>query len=249
MGAIVGAEPARRHRGQQEPRSGAAAGGAEHLRRRRGDGGLCWSRSSPASTLCWPPRRNNSPASRASARSAPRASTTSCTVPARQIVAGSSRCRREVDGGRETKGHERPASTGKTVVVTGTLQNYSRKEIEDLIALHGGKADGQRVEEDGFRRRRRGGRQQARQGAAAGRADSDRRRVREADRREVKSSVSHDGQRSAGRAPLPVAPWLPPVSDPSRKPRCGTVRRPKFLSQVAGPPICRGFVGSGELLG
>jgi DNA ligase (NAD+) len=29
---------------------------------------------------------------------------------------------------------------GKTVVVTGTLQNYSRKEIEDLIALHGGKA-------------------------------------------------------------------------------------------------------------
>ncbi|HZV06480.1 MAG TPA: NAD-dependent DNA ligase LigA [Gemmataceae bacterium] len=30
--------------------------------------------------------------------------------------------------------------TGKTVVVTGTLQNYSRKEIEDIIALHGGKA-------------------------------------------------------------------------------------------------------------
>lgn len=29
---------------------------------------------------------------------------------------------------------------GKTVVVTGTLQNYSRKEIEDAIALHGGKA-------------------------------------------------------------------------------------------------------------
>jgi DNA ligase (NAD+) len=31
---------------------------------------------------------------------------------------------------------------GKTVVVTGTLQNYSRKEIEDLIALHGGKTTG-----------------------------------------------------------------------------------------------------------
>jgi DNA ligase (NAD+) len=31
---------------------------------------------------------------------------------------------------------------GKTVVVTGTLQNYSRKEIEDVIALHGGKATG-----------------------------------------------------------------------------------------------------------
>ncbi len=31
---------------------------------------------------------------------------------------------------------------GKTVVVTGTLQNYSRKEIEDLIAQHGGKATG-----------------------------------------------------------------------------------------------------------
>jgi DNA ligase (NAD+) len=28
---------------------------------------------------------------------------------------------------------------GKTVVVTGTLQNYSRKEIEDAIAAHGGK--------------------------------------------------------------------------------------------------------------
>jgi DNA ligase (NAD+) len=32
--------------------------------------------------------------------------------------------------------------TGKTVVVTGTLQNYSRKDIEDLIARHGGKATG-----------------------------------------------------------------------------------------------------------
>lgn len=31
---------------------------------------------------------------------------------------------------------------GKTVVVTGTLQNYSRKQIEDVIALHGGKATG-----------------------------------------------------------------------------------------------------------
>jgi DNA ligase (NAD+) len=29
---------------------------------------------------------------------------------------------------------------GKTVVVTGTLQNYSRKGIEDMIAQHGGKA-------------------------------------------------------------------------------------------------------------
>jgi DNA ligase (NAD+) len=29
---------------------------------------------------------------------------------------------------------------GKAVVVTGTLQNYSRKEIEDMIAQHGGKA-------------------------------------------------------------------------------------------------------------
>jgi DNA ligase (NAD+) len=29
---------------------------------------------------------------------------------------------------------------GKTVVVTGILQNYSRKEIEDVIALHGGKS-------------------------------------------------------------------------------------------------------------
>jgi DNA ligase (NAD+) len=29
---------------------------------------------------------------------------------------------------------------GKTVVVTGTLEHYSRKQIEDVIALHGGKA-------------------------------------------------------------------------------------------------------------
>jgi DNA ligase (NAD+) len=29
---------------------------------------------------------------------------------------------------------------GKTIVVTGTLQNYSRKQIEDLIAQYGGKA-------------------------------------------------------------------------------------------------------------
>jgi DNA ligase (NAD+) len=32
------------------------------------------------------------------------------------------------------------ALDGKTVVVTGTLQNYSRKEIEDAIKEHGGKA-------------------------------------------------------------------------------------------------------------
>jgi DNA ligase (NAD+) len=31
---------------------------------------------------------------------------------------------------------------GKTLVVTGTLQRYSRKEIEDTIKLHGGKATG-----------------------------------------------------------------------------------------------------------
>ena len=31
---------------------------------------------------------------------------------------------------------------GKTVVVTGTLQNYGRKEIEDLIKSHGGKSSG-----------------------------------------------------------------------------------------------------------
>jgi DNA ligase (NAD+) len=34
------------------------------------------------------------------------------------------------------------ALDGKTVVVTGTLQNYSRKDIEDTIARHGGKATG-----------------------------------------------------------------------------------------------------------
>jgi DNA ligase (NAD+) len=34
------------------------------------------------------------------------------------------------------------ALEGKTVVVTGTLERYSRKQIEDVIALHGGKATG-----------------------------------------------------------------------------------------------------------
>lgn len=34
------------------------------------------------------------------------------------------------------------ALAGKTVVVTGTLQNYSRTEIEDAIKQHGGKATG-----------------------------------------------------------------------------------------------------------
>ena len=29
---------------------------------------------------------------------------------------------------------------GKTIVVTGTLQKYSRDEIKELIELHGGKA-------------------------------------------------------------------------------------------------------------
>ncbi|HEY7428964.1 MAG TPA: NAD-dependent DNA ligase LigA, partial [Gemmataceae bacterium] len=34
------------------------------------------------------------------------------------------------------------ALDGKTLVVTGTLQNYSRKDIEDAIVRHGGKATG-----------------------------------------------------------------------------------------------------------
>jgi len=40
---------------------------------------------------------------------------------------------------RKPKNDKGPLA-GKTVVVTGTLQNYSRKEIEELIAQHGGKA-------------------------------------------------------------------------------------------------------------
>jgi DNA ligase (NAD+) len=31
---------------------------------------------------------------------------------------------------------------GKTFVVTGTLENYGREEIEDIIKQHGGKATG-----------------------------------------------------------------------------------------------------------
>jgi DNA ligase (NAD+) len=32
------------------------------------------------------------------------------------------------------------ALAGKTLVVTGTLENYSREEVEALIAVHGGRA-------------------------------------------------------------------------------------------------------------
>jgi DNA ligase (NAD+) len=35
---------------------------------------------------------------------------------------------------------ESDALAGKTIVVTGTLENYSRPEIEELIRRHGGKA-------------------------------------------------------------------------------------------------------------
>ena len=35
-----------------------------------------------------------------------------------------------------------PSLAGKTIVVTGTLQKYGRKEIETLIKDHGGKVSG-----------------------------------------------------------------------------------------------------------
>jgi DNA ligase (NAD+) len=44
--------------------------------------------------------------------------------------------RQEVAAKSETAG----PLAGKTIVVTGTLQNYSRQQIEQLITQHGGRA-------------------------------------------------------------------------------------------------------------
>ena len=57
-----------------------------------------------------------------------------------KLITGPPRFRREIDRGRDAAKVKGGALDGKTVVVTGTLQNYGRKEIEDTIKLHGGKA-------------------------------------------------------------------------------------------------------------
>ena len=70
---------------------------------------------------------------------------------------------------------------GKTVVVTGTLEGFSREEAEEAIRAAGGKAGGLRQQEDGLPRRRRERRLQAGQGPGAGRPGARRGRVSAAD--------------------------------------------------------------------
>ena len=69
---------------------------------------------------------------------------------------------------------------GKAVVVTGTLEGFSREEAEEAIKARGGKSPGQRVEEDDRGRRRpRARRREAHEGRGARRPDPRRGRVRE----------------------------------------------------------------------
>ncbi len=67
---------------------------------------------------------------------------------------------------------------GKSIVVTGTLEGLSREDAEEAIKARGGKAPGQRVEEDDRGRRRRGaGRGEAHEGRRARRPDPRRGRL------------------------------------------------------------------------
>ena len=72
---------------------------------------------------------------------------------------------------------------GKTLVVTGTLVDYTRDEIEALIAKQRRPSHFERFQKHGLCRRRRKGRQQARQSQKARRAGVKRGGVQEADRR------------------------------------------------------------------
>ena len=71
---------------------------------------------------------------------------------------------------------------GKTVVVSGTIEGYSREEAEQAVRDAGGKAGRLGLEEDGLPRRRSGRRLEAREGRGARRAGPRRGRVREAAR-------------------------------------------------------------------
>ena len=60
----------------------------------------------------------------------------------RKAGKGLARAGREADGGRRSAKPAGADLTGKTFVVTGTLEKYSRDEIEGLIKQLGGKASG-----------------------------------------------------------------------------------------------------------
>lgn len=73
---------------------------------------------------------------------------------------------------------------GKTFVLTGSLTRFTRDEAEALIADHGGKAAGLRLQKDKLCGRRRGRRKQAAQGAGAGRSGAHGGRISGAARRQ-----------------------------------------------------------------
>ena len=58
-----------------------------------------------------------------------------------------------LEGPERRRARPRP-SPGMSVVVTGTLEGFTRDEVEAAIKARGGKSPGQRVEEDAPRRRR-----------------------------------------------------------------------------------------------
>ena len=127
-----GAEPARRHRPKQGPRPRAAAAGAVHLHGRR-EHGRGAGRGVPVARRH---RRGQSggPRSREGvrARSGRSSSATTSTAPPARSSSPSSRA---WASRRRTRRRRAPAGglplAGKTVVVTGTLENYDRVGIEN----------------------------------------------------------------------------------------------------------------------
>ena len=141
-GREVGREPARRHRGQQVARPGPAAQRPvdpprRHARRHgagralRLDGRAAAGRAS-----------KNWPRSTKSARSSPRACTISCTATsAQRTIDDLAKVGVAMKPTRATpKSGAAGTLAGKTLVVTGTLEKYTRDEIEELITRHGGRA-------------------------------------------------------------------------------------------------------------
>ena len=62
--------------------------------------------------------------------------------------------------------------SGKTFVITGTLDSMSRDQASDRITALGGKVSGSVSKKTSLRRRRLGGRIEAREGAGAGRGSA-----------------------------------------------------------------------------
>ena len=148
---------------------------------------MCWRRISAAWTR-WPrrPQEAARPRSTRSARPLPTRSTTfSTTTSGKKTIAdlkavGIDPQMEVVKAGRSRR---RCPLAGKTIVVTGTLKNYNRDEIEAADSKARRPRGEQRQQEDRLRRRRRRSGQQAGQGQAARREGDQRGGVSWADRR------------------------------------------------------------------